>query len=34
MAVYRGVSERDDAVFHDPFARALAGDRGERIARR
>jgi methyltransferase (TIGR00027 family) len=33
MAVYRArESERDDAVFHDPFARALAGDRGERIA--
>jgi methyltransferase (TIGR00027 family) len=33
MAVYRArESERDDAVFRDPFARALAGDRGERIA--
>jgi methyltransferase (TIGR00027 family) len=26
-------SERPDAHFHDPYARALAGDRGERIAR-
>ncbi len=33
MAVYRArESERDDAVFRDPFARALAGERGERIA--
>jgi methyltransferase (TIGR00027 family) len=33
MAVYRArESEREDAVFHDPFARALAGERGERIA--
>ncbi len=33
MAVYRArESEREDAVFRDPFARALAGDRGERIA--
>jgi methyltransferase (TIGR00027 family) len=33
MAVYRArESERPDAVFRDPFARALAGDRGERIA--
>ena len=33
MAVYRArESERDDAVFRDPFARALAGDRGEQIA--
>jgi len=33
MAVYRArESERPDAVFHDPFARALAGERGERIA--
>jgi methyltransferase (TIGR00027 family) len=32
-AVYRArESERPDAVFRDPFARALAGDRGERIA--
>jgi methyltransferase (TIGR00027 family) len=26
-------SERPDAHFHDPYARVLAGDRGERIAR-
>ena len=33
MAVFRAVeSERPDAHFRDPFARALAGDRGERIA--
>ena len=33
MAVYRArESEREDAVFRDPFARALAGERGERIA--
>jgi methyltransferase (TIGR00027 family) len=33
MAVYRArESERPDAVFKDPFARALAGERGERIA--
>ena len=33
MAVYRArESEREDAVFRDPFARALAGDRGQRIA--
>ena len=33
MAVYRArETERDDAVFRDPYARALAGDRGERIA--
>ena len=33
MAVYRArETERPDAVFRDPFARALAGDRGERIA--
>jgi len=25
-------SERPDAVFHDPFARMLAGDRGQQIA--
>lgn len=34
MAVYRArESEREDAVFHDPFARALAGERGELIAK-
>ena len=33
MAVYRArESERGDALFRDPFARALAGQRGERIA--
>jgi methyltransferase (TIGR00027 family) len=34
VAVYRArESERSDAVFRDPFARALSGDRGEQIAR-
>jgi methyltransferase (TIGR00027 family) len=34
VAVYRArETERQDAVFRDPFARALAGERGERIAR-
>jgi methyltransferase (TIGR00027 family) len=33
VAVYRArESERSDAVFRDPYARALAGERGERIA--
>jgi methyltransferase (TIGR00027 family) len=33
MAVFRArESERADAAFHDPFARALAGERGQRIA--
>ncbi len=33
MAVYRArENDRQDAVFKDPFARALAGERGERIA--
>jgi methyltransferase (TIGR00027 family) len=33
MAVYRAQeTERPDGVFRDPFARALAGERGERIA--
>src|SRR6201982_2285487 len=33
MAVYRArESERPDAAFRDPYARALAGERGERIA--
>jgi methyltransferase (TIGR00027 family) len=33
VAVYRArESERRDAVFRDPFARRLAGERGERIA--
>ena len=34
MAFYRAVeSERPDALFHDPFARELAGKRGAAIAR-
>jgi methyltransferase (TIGR00027 family) len=34
VAVYRGrESERSDAVFRDPFAKALAGERGEQIAK-
>jgi len=33
-AVYRArESERPDALFHDPFARRLAGERGEQIAK-
>jgi methyltransferase (TIGR00027 family) len=33
VAVYRArETERPDAVFRDPFARSLAGERGERIA--
>jgi methyltransferase (TIGR00027 family) len=33
MAIFRAQeSERSDAVFRDPYARALGGDRGERIA--
>jgi methyltransferase (TIGR00027 family) len=33
VAVYRAQeSERADAVFHDPYARKLAGDRGMQIA--
>ena len=33
MAVYRArESKRSDAVFRDPYAAALAGERGERIA--
>jgi methyltransferase (TIGR00027 family) len=32
VAMYRALeSERRDAVFHDPYARRLAGERGERI---
>ncbi|HET7583768.1 MAG TPA: class I SAM-dependent methyltransferase [Gemmatimonadaceae bacterium] len=32
VAVYRAMeSERPDAIFHDPFARRLAGRRGEEI---
>ena len=34
VAVYRArESERSDATFRDPFARALAGERGEQIAK-
>jgi methyltransferase (TIGR00027 family) len=34
MAVYRAnETERGDAAFRDPYARALAGERGERIAK-
>jgi methyltransferase (TIGR00027 family) len=34
VAHYRAVeSERPDAHFHDPYARALAGERGARIAK-
>ena len=34
VASYRArETERPDALFRDPFARALAGDRGEKIAR-
>ena len=34
VAVYRALeSERPDAHYRDPFARRLAGERGERIAR-
>lgn len=34
VAAYRArESERPDAVFHDPFARKLAGERGEQIVR-
>lgn len=33
VAYFRAMeSERPDAVFHDPFARKLAGDKGEQIA--
>lgn len=33
VAMYRAhESERKDALFHDPFARRLAGERGEQIA--
>jgi methyltransferase (TIGR00027 family) len=33
VAVYRAQeTERPDAIFHDPFARQLAGERGEQIA--
>src|ERR1700731_4388277 len=34
VAVYRArETERPDALFRDPFARRLAGERGEQIAR-
>jgi methyltransferase (TIGR00027 family) len=34
VAVYRAMeSERPDALFHDPFARRLAGAKGEQIVR-
>lgn len=34
VAMFRSrESERPDALFHDPFARKLAGERGERIAK-
>lgn len=34
VAIYRArETERPDAVFHDPLARRLAGERGEQIAR-
>jgi len=34
VAVYRAMeSERPDALFHDPYARGLAGERGEAIVR-
>ncbi|HEV8504902.1 MAG TPA: SAM-dependent methyltransferase, partial [Chitinophagaceae bacterium] len=33
VAIFRAEeSERSDAVFHDPFARKLAGEKGEQIA--
>jgi O-methyltransferase involved in polyketide biosynthesis len=32
VAIYRALeSERPDALFHDPFARKLAGERGQQI---
>lgn len=34
VAIYRAMeSERADAIFHDPFARRLGGERGEAIVR-
>jgi methyltransferase (TIGR00027 family) len=34
VAIYRArETERPDALFHDPFARKLAGERGEQIAK-
>ena len=33
VAIYRAMeSEREDALFHDPYARRLGGERGEAIA--
>src|SRR2546421_12935793 len=33
VAIFRAEeSERPDAVFHDPFARKLAGEKGDQIA--
>ena len=35
VAVYRAMeTERPDALFRDPFARELAGERGEEIVRK
>ena len=35
VAYYRGLeSERPDALFHDPWARRLAGERGRQMAER
>jgi len=34
VAIYRAIeSERRDAIFHDPYARRLGGERGEAIVR-
>ena len=34
VAVYRAMeTDRPDAIFHDPFARRLAGEKGEQIVR-
>jgi methyltransferase (TIGR00027 family) len=34
VAIYRAMeSERSDAIFHDPYARPLGGERGESIVR-
>src|SRR6185437_1968271 len=34
VAIYRAMeSERPDALFHDPYARRLGGERGEAIVR-
>jgi methyltransferase (TIGR00027 family) len=35
VAMYRAIeSERPDALFHDPYARSLAGEKGEELLRR